>query len=144
MNDTILRFGYPETLVREYAHWVVLVRIEQITLGALVLACKEEAQRLSEVSAAAYGELKDVMVDIETALGRAFDYDKINYLALMMVDKEVHFHVLPRYARAISAFGGSFDDPGWPAVPELGHFVALSGEQVATVGDAIKSHLPAR
>ena len=144
MNDTILRFGYPETLVREYAHWVVLVRIEQITLGALVLACKEEAQRLSEVSAAAYGELKDVMMDIETALGRAFDYDKINYLALMMVDKEVHFHVLPRYAHSISAFGDSFDDPGWPAVPELGHFVALSGEQVAAVRDAISSHLPAR
>ncbi len=38
MNKTIVRFGYPATLVAEYEHWVVLLRPEQPTLGSLVLA----------------------------------------------------------------------------------------------------------
>src|SRR3546814_2464599 len=35
MNDTILKFGYPATLIREYEHWVVLLRPAQLTLGSL-------------------------------------------------------------------------------------------------------------
>ena len=37
MNDTILRFGHPATVIAEYPHWFVLLRPEQPTLGSLVL-----------------------------------------------------------------------------------------------------------
>ena len=43
MNPTIDKFGYPATLVREYQHWLVLVRPAQVTLGSLVLAAKSDA-----------------------------------------------------------------------------------------------------
>ena len=43
-------FGHPDSLVREYDHWVVLVRPKQVTLGALVMACKERAQSFGAVS----------------------------------------------------------------------------------------------
>lgn len=33
MNETIARFGYPATLVREFDHWLVLARPAQPTLG---------------------------------------------------------------------------------------------------------------
>ena len=38
MNPTIEKFGYPGTLIGETAHWVVLLRPAQVTLGSLVVA----------------------------------------------------------------------------------------------------------
>ena len=49
MNETIRRFGYPATLIREYPDWVVLLRPRQATLGALLVACKDEVLRLSDL-----------------------------------------------------------------------------------------------
>ena len=77
---------------------MVLLRPAQPTLGSLVLACKEDATSLGAVSGAAYAELALATADIERTLGQAFDFRKINYLALMMVDPHVHFHVIPRYS----------------------------------------------
>jgi len=37
-HDTMLKFGYPKSLVRDYGCWVVLARPKQATLGALVTA----------------------------------------------------------------------------------------------------------
>ena len=39
-NQTAVRFGYPGTLIREYGHWVVLLREPQATLGSLILCAK--------------------------------------------------------------------------------------------------------
>ena len=51
MNPTIEKFGYPATLVREFEHWVVLLRPAQVTLGSLVLAAKSDATRLRRLAA---------------------------------------------------------------------------------------------
>ena len=98
VNVTMEKFGYPATLVEEYNHWVVLVRPAQVTLGSLVLVCKDDAAAFSAISPEAFGELAQVTKDIEATLSAFRAYDKINYLMLMMVDPDVHFHVLPRYA----------------------------------------------
>lgn len=120
-NATMAKFGYPATVVAETAHWSVQVRGAQATLGALVVVCKEPALAFSAISAGAHADLGPVVGRVERCLRKAFDYDKINWLMLMMVDPEVHFHVLPRYA-AGRAFGGlDFTDPGWPAAPALAH-----------------------
>ncbi len=121
MNQTITKFGYPDTLIREYEHWVVLLRPAQATLGALILACKDEAQKYSEISAAAFTEMGTVVGDIEKALGALFPYQKLNYLMLMMVDPDVHYHVLPRYEIEQSYGEATFTDPGWPGPPNVGH-----------------------
>ena len=121
MNQTMVKFGYPETLIREYEHWVVLLRSAQATLGALILACKDEAAKYSEISPAAFAEMAGVVTDIERALGSLFDYQKLNYLMLMMVDPDVHYHVLPRYEADQTWSGATFTDPGWPGPPNLAH-----------------------
>src|SRR5262245_47294377 len=68
MNATIRKFGYPASLLHEYRSWVVLLRPVQPTLGSLVLACKEEAVALGEVSGGAYAELQLATADIERVL----------------------------------------------------------------------------
>ncbi len=80
MNETIANLGYPATLVRDYAHWVVLLRPAQPTLGSLVLAAKSNATAFGDLPPAAFGELADVIHDIEATLTTAVGYAKINYL----------------------------------------------------------------
>ena len=133
MNATMAKFGYPESLVREYDYWVVLVRPQQVTLGALVLICKQEADTLSGISVEAFSELKEITTALESGLKGCFRYDKINYLMLMMVDPDVHFHILPRYS-ASKVFGQTeFADPGWPGPPDLG--------KTNDVGDLVKQQI---
>jgi len=129
-NPTALAFGYPASKVAETDHWLVLVRPKQPTFGALVLVCKEAVQAFSDVSPAAFADLQVAVAGIERLLKSQVDYEKINYLMLMMVDKDVHFHVLPRYAGAREHEGVSFPDAGWPAAPALGTAVELAPDAV--------------
>jgi diadenosine tetraphosphate (Ap4A) HIT family hydrolase len=88
----------------------------------LVLICKDEADALSRISLAAFAELKEITTAIEGHLQSCFSYDKINYLMLMMVDRDVHFHVLPRYGASRIFEQIEFNDPGWPGPPDLSRF----------------------
>ena len=119
MNQTMEKFGYPDTLIREHEYWVVLLRPQQATLGALVLICKESADALSSISVEAFSELKQITTVVESSLKDLFKYDKINYLMLMMVDPDVHFHILPRYSARRVFDQAEFTDPGWPGPPDL-------------------------
>jgi diadenosine tetraphosphate (Ap4A) HIT family hydrolase len=85
-----------------------------------VLVCKEKARRFGEIGAGASAELHRVVARVEKVLGEAFQNDKINYLMLMMVDPDVHFHVLPRYASAREYAGTTFTDESWPGPPQIG------------------------
>ena len=143
MNATILKFGYPATLVREYEHWLVLLRPQQPTLGSLVLAAKSDETAFADLRAEAFAELKTAVSDIEAALRGAVRYERINYLMLMMVDPHVHFHVIPRYEGERSACGLTLRDTGWPKVPDLGSAVTLDEQAVAALGGCLKPFWPA-
>jgi diadenosine tetraphosphate (Ap4A) HIT family hydrolase len=127
-NQTAEKFGYPDTLVADYAHWCVLLRPGQVTLGSLVLLCKDAAQRFSDITPDAFAELAQVTRDIETGLATFRPYDKLNYLMLMMVDPDVHFHVVPRYGSAQAFEAIEFPDPGWPGPPQLGAAISLDND----------------
>ncbi|MEQ8661595.1 MAG: HIT family protein [Gammaproteobacteria bacterium] len=137
MNATIEKFGYPATLLSEYEHWVVLLRPQQATMGALVLAARDTAEAFGDLPVAATTELSRVTRDVESTLAQLFAYDKINYLMLMMVDPHVHFHVLPRYCTARSYRACDFPDPGWPGPPRLDQHAAPD----ATTFDALRLDL---
>ena len=118
-NDTMRKFGFPDTMVRDFEHWAVLLRPSQVTLGSLVLAAKCNATAFGELPDGAHAELAQVTAQIEATLSEAIGYDRINYLMLMMVDPHVHFHVLPRY-EGDRTFGDiRIADAGWPGPPDL-------------------------
>lgn len=120
MNETIRKFGYPSTLVAELEHWVILLRPAQVTLGSLVLAAKSDATAFSQIPVEAFTEQADAVRRIEQILAGFCAYERINYLMLMMVDPNVHFHVIPRYSEPRQWNGLEFADAGWPGVPQLG------------------------
>ena len=98
---------------------MVLLRLQQVTLASLILACKEPATSFSEIGREAFAGLGAAVGDIESCLRGAFSYDKINYLMLMMVDPDVHFHVLPRYDAERDYAGVRFVDATWPGPPDI-------------------------
>ncbi|MEZ4287667.1 MAG: hypothetical protein R3A47_05890 [Polyangiales bacterium] len=84
-----------------------------------MLSLKRDAADFGGVTADETKALADIVAQIESRTRAAFQYDKINYLMLMMVDPHVHFHVIPRYAAPRNFAGRQFADTGWPAVPSL-------------------------
>jgi diadenosine tetraphosphate (Ap4A) HIT family hydrolase len=119
VNETMRKFGYPETLIREYDYWVVLLRPAQVTLGSLVLAAKSDATAFGALPPGAHAELAQITAEIETTLTAEVGYERINYLMLMMVDPNVHFHVFPRYEGDRSFEDVGLADNGWPGLPDL-------------------------
>ena len=136
-NETMRKFGYPDSLIREYEHWVVLLRPAQVTLGSLILAAKGEATAFGALPPAAHAELAVVTKEIEASLLAETGYEKINYLMLMMVDPHVHFHVLPRYSGSKSFAGLELNDAGWPGAPDLSSAIKLTPEDSVRLRDRI-------
>ncbi|OYQ33851.1 HIT family protein [Niveispirillum lacus] len=138
-NATMLKFGYPASTVAETALWSVQVRPQQPTLGALVLVCKEPVTAFGQLSPAAFAELQTVVARVERVLARFTAYQKINYLMLMMVDPDVHFHVIPRYEGVRDYAGIPFADAGWPGPPALAQAVTLDSGAIAGITADLKA-----
>ncbi|TDO07738.1 MULTISPECIES: HIT family protein [Halomonas] len=137
MNETLRAFGAPQSLVRDYRHWSLLLRPQQVTLGSLALVAKGPATAFSALAPDAFSELSRVTSELEPALKQAFAYDKLNYLMLMMVDPHVHFHIIPRYAAMRELHGHEFTDEGWPGPPRLDIHTHTDG----AMKDAIRAEL---
>lgn len=118
-NATETKFGDPATRIAQSACWTVLLRPKQPALGSLVLVCREPVKAFAAVSAEGFAELHGIVRRVETMLREVVAYERINYLMLMMVDPDVHFHVIPRYAAGRSFSGIEYRDAGWPGVPAL-------------------------
>lgn len=119
MNVTIQTFGYPDTLIKEYESWVVLLRPKQVTIGSLVIAAKSDATHLGQLTKDEWAEFAQVSSDCEELLTKTFSAEKFNYLALMMKDPNVHFHFIPRYSKPVTLNGKEFPDVDFPLKTEL-------------------------
>jgi diadenosine tetraphosphate (Ap4A) HIT family hydrolase len=139
INETLRKFGYPQNLVRDYEHWCVLLRTSQVTLGSLILGAKSDATAFSQLPPSAFHEIGMIVGHIEASLRAFRRWEKINYLMLMMVDPNVHFHVIPRYSKAQEFGGLNFPDKGWPVAPDLGSAVVVDGPVRNDLIAAIKS-----
>ena len=125
VNATMEKFGYPDTLVRDYPHLVGAAAAQAGHPGRARVDLQGAGKQLRQrCPATAFAELRQVTADLETALSRALGYAKLNYLMLMMVDPDVHFHVLPRYPETREMFGMTFADPGWPGPPDISYATA--------------------
>jgi glycerol-3-phosphate cytidylyltransferase len=119
VNTTLEKFGYPGSLIKSYEYWNLLLRPGQITLGSLILICKESVHQYSGISQAAMSEQKLVVSEIEQVLKHRFNYSKINYQMLMMQDPDVHFHIIPRYDAPVDFCGTTFEDVFWPKISNM-------------------------
>ena len=115
MNPTIEKFGYPGSLIREYDHWVVLLRPAQVTLGSLVLAAKSDATAFSALPADAFAELARVGAVRRPDLGLP-----LHHFRLLPARGEAERHCRSQHGTPLRTAGGHSVTrralpAGWPA-----------------------------
>lgn len=126
--------------IYETDHWIWSLRPHQATIGAGILSLKRECTTFGELELEEFADLNNIIKVIEPTLKNTFQYDVINYLMLMMVDKHVHYHVFPRYQRPVEFLGETWNDIVWPKVPVLlGE--PLSDEKLQEIISFIKSSI---
>ena len=134
------KFMVNELKIYETNYWIWSLRPVQATLGAGVLSLKRECAIFSELKQEEFSDLNNIIKVIEKTLKKTFNYDVMNYLMLMMQDKQVHYHVVPRYERTIDYIKLSWKDSGWPGVPNLGGD-EMDINILHEIRDAIKENL---
>jgi diadenosine tetraphosphate (Ap4A) HIT family hydrolase len=118
-KEFVQKFQINELKIIDFQKWVLSLRPQQSTLGSMVISLKRDCKYLGELTKNETEELAEVCAKTEKLIKQCFNNDKINYLALMMVDEQVHFHVIPRYAKAREFAGVEFLDKNWPKQPDI-------------------------
>lgn len=115
----IEKFKLDQLTIKKVGSWIISLRPQQPTVGSLILTLNRYCEKLSEINFNEAQELESAFKEIERLLDVAFKPDKINYLALMMVDNQVHFHVIPRYEKKVHLNSNEYTDTEWPSAPSL-------------------------
>ena len=124
-------------VIKEFEHWVVVFRDRQVTIGSVIIMARDTSKdSLGELSAEAWAQFGEACQFVEGLLKKVFGAEKFNYLALMMFDPEVHFHVIPRYSKPVTFEGQEFIDPDWPKATKK---IALELDEV--IKEKIKNTL---
>ena len=113
------KFKVEKFMIYESNYWTWSLRPQQPTLGSGVLALKRYAEAFADITPDEGKDLSEIIKVIESRLRVKFEYEKINYLMLMMVDSHLHFHIIPRYSKVIELEGIKWEDKGWPGLPSL-------------------------
>src|SRR5699024_1666739 len=98
-----------------------------------------ECPNLSGLTSKEGEELSSAFVVIEKVLSETFKPEKINYLALMMVDNQVHFHVIPRYSSVRDFEGVGYEDVNWPKPPNVLSKIDLIEENLLKLFQYLKN-----
>lgn len=133
MKDFIEKFQIERLLIAEVGNWFISLRPLQTTLGALVISLNRPCLSLADLKDEESLQLNKVFKLVNEILQDSFSPDKVNYLALMMVDNQVHFHVIPRYEKAISFLQKEYIDHNWPKPPNLLEGIGVSNQEVEDI-----------
>lgn len=142
MLEFITKFRVSELAIWEARHWIWSLRPHQATIGSGILSLKRECTTFAELTSEEFADLENIVKVIEPTLKRAFNYDAVNYLMLMMFDKQVHYHIFPRYEHPVQVLGETWKDENWPAVPTL-QGDALQSDTLKDIVALVKSNLSA-
>lgn len=138
LADFQAKFRVADLAVHRTGGWIVSVRPSQCTLGACVIGLDRECRSLGDATPDEAAGLIRAARWFEDRARAAFGADRFNHLALMMVDDQLHFHALPRYAAPRDLAGHAFADPGWPKVPDLFHANPSDDAVLAAVAATLK------
>lgn len=140
MNSTIFTFGHPETTIKIFKHWVLMIRLKQTTIGSLVVVARSEETNLGKLSEDEWRDFSIVTHELENMLRIAFGAEKFNYFALMMKDPHVHFHIIPRYSKPVIFDGKEYLDKDWPLKSELAN-LDISKKELTKIKDKLIASL---
>ncbi|MCY4778538.1 HIT family protein [Sphingobacterium sp. UT-1RO-CII-1] len=132
------KFQTDRYTVFQVGNWIISLRPQQVTIGSLIVFLNRPCTDLSNLTEEESLHLGEVFKFVNKLLKSSFLPDKINYLALMMVDDQVHFHVIPRYKTSVVFEGKQYEDIAWPKPPNLMEALSLSDDVVESICEYLK------
>jgi diadenosine tetraphosphate (Ap4A) HIT family hydrolase len=134
------KFSLSANLLWKAERWIVALRPQQVTLGALVLLPRRPIPDFDQVTPTEASTLFEVVAKCQGLLRHTFDADKFNLIAAMMKDNFVHFHLIPRYATPQQFGGSTWTDSDWPTLITF-RKDAQAEEARASVLESLRSNL---
>jgi len=119
MNSFAVKFKLAKLTIYSSKFWIWSVRPNQPTVGSTILSLRRDDTCFANISHDEACDYANILKIVEKTTKAAFDFDVINYLTLMMIDKQLHTHIIPRYHADKFALNQKWSDPGWPGQPDL-------------------------
>src|SRR5690554_717049 len=135
------KFKINEFLIKKLNYWVISLRPQQVTVGSLIVSLNRKCEFLHEITPEESKDLTLVFKTVEKIYTTTFKPDKVNYLALMMIDNQVHFHVIPRYSKSVVFEKNKYNDTDWPKPPNLLESIDFSERKLLNLKELIASKL---
>lgn len=140
MEDFRKKFQIEPLEIKKIGSWIISLRPQQVTLGSLVLSLARKCPHLGEMTEQEGQELSQAFKFVEALLQKTFHPGKINYLALMMVDHQVHFHVIPRYEKPVEFNGHTYQDKDWPKPPKVTEPLEINENDIISLKHYLKQN----
>ena len=135
MKQFQTKFNINNLLIKDIDNWIISLRPKQVTLGSLIISLKRECLSISKLTLEEESSLGSALKEAELLLREAFNPQIINFLALMMVDHQVHFHVIPRYDKGITYNQQVYLDYDWPNPPTLSNTINIDDKELFKLKD---------
>lgn len=113
------KFKPEKNTIKEFNHWIVLLREKQVTLGSVIIVLKRDIPSLAQLTKEEAAEFPEVVSWFEKLCIDLYGASKFNYVAAMMKDNFVHYHAFPRYSNVFTRYGIEWKDQNWPKVIEF-------------------------
>lgn len=114
------RFSDPKLMVKQGKYWSIIFRESTTTLGNCILICNRECPTFGDLTAEEAAELPSICAWYENKIKTLYGAVKFNYLAMMMKEEFVHFHIIPRYNEPKKNYGITWVDEDWPKATKMG------------------------
>ena len=138
LNETVQKFFSDDRFIFETSHWMCVLRPKQVTLGSTILMSKSFESSFGSLSSDEFIDMKAAIQKLESIYQATLKPDKINYLALMMVDPNPHFHVLPRFSAPRALDGIECVDKSWPKPPDLSLLLPLNDSSLINLAKTMR------
>jgi diadenosine tetraphosphate (Ap4A) HIT family hydrolase len=131
----------PTRLIADGRQWAVVLNDDQSLLGRCFLLLKRPETDVAALTDEELTELWATLRQVKKALREAWDPDHFNYAFLMNLDKQVHFHIIPRYKSRREFTGGTFVDPEFGKHYGIGPARTLDPAAYGAIIDVLKNQL---
>ena len=114
------RFSKPELMIKQWNYWSIIFRESTTTLGNCIFICNRECATFSDLTTEEMAEFPELCKWYEDKIKDLYGAVKFNYVAMMMKEEFVHFHVIPRYDKKVEKYGLVWEDIDYPKGTKLG------------------------
>lgn len=141
---------HPAHEIMMTSHWRVSLSNNQAYLGRAYITLRDHKGLFGELTVEEWQEFSDIVAKLENAYIKAFDASPISWGSYMdhayredQPEPHIHWHIFPRYKRAVQVNGIDFDDPLYGDLFDHTKEKVVNDETILKIIDRIKIHLPA-